>query len=146
MRSDSASLIRTGAVWPGQIARFAVVGVAATLTHVCVALMVTAMTGLPPLLANLAGFSVAVLVSFWGHLRVTFRVPDPQPQHLVRFIILSLVSLAVSSMITAICTRAGGGMGLAMGLVTLIVPGASFLAARLWAFTTVTALQNGVSR
>ena len=139
-------MVQTDAVWLGQIARFAVVGVAATLTHVVVALLVTTMTGLAPLLANLAGFGVAVFVSFWGHLRVTFRVSDPQPQHLFRFIVLSLVSLVVSSLITALCTRAGGGMGLAMGLVTLIVPGASFLAARLWAFTNITGLRNGISR
>lgn len=120
--------------WLDQLARFAVVGVIATLTHVAVALLATYQFALPPLQANLAGFIVAVGVSFQGHLRVTFRVRNPQRYHLYRFMVLSVTSLAISSLITAIGTRNGGDMWLAMVLVALIVPLSSFFVARLWAF------------
>ena len=113
-------------VWLGQLGRFAIVGLAATLTHVAVALS--------PLQANLAGFIVAVALSFQGHLRVTFQVKAPQQYHLYRFVVLSLASLAISSLITAVGTRNGGDMRLVMAFVALIVPVASFFIARLWAF------------
>ena len=120
--------------WLDQLARFAAVGVVATLTHVAVALLATYQFALPPLQANLAGFIVAVGVSFQGHLRVTFRVKNPQRYHLYRFIVLSVTSLAISSLITAIGTRNGGDMWLVMVFVALIVPLSSFFVARLWAF------------
>ena len=122
--------------WPGQLARFAVVGLAATLTHVGVALLATSHGALSPQQANLAGFTAAVGLSFLGHLRVTFRVREPRWCHLRRFVVLSVASLAVSSLITALCIRGGGDMRLAMVLVALVVPAWSFLAARLWAFAT----------
>lgn len=124
---------RHGALF-GQLTRFACVGVAATLTHVLVALAVTWAFDLLPLLANFIGFCVAVFVSFWGHLRVTFRVANPQRRHLFRFSILSLVSLAVSTAITAAMTAFGASMTMAMCAVGIVVPMASFVAARLWAF------------
>nr|WP_309501327.1 GtrA family protein [uncultured Roseovarius sp.] len=130
--------------------RFAIVGGAATLTHVAVALLATYLFALPPLQANLAGFTIAFGVSFKGHLRVTFQVKDPQRYHLYRFAVLSLASLAISSLITAVGTRNGGDMRLVMAFVALIVPVASFFFARLWAFAvpaiTVPDPQYGASQ
>lgn len=137
MRQAALTVLRTGPVWLGQCGRFAIVGMAATLTHVGIALLTTYLFVLSPLQANLAGFILAVGVSFQGHLRVTFRVQNPQWRHLYRFIVLSVTSLAVSSLITAVCTRSGGDMRLAMALVALIVPASSFLAARLWVFAVL---------
>ena len=134
--------------WLGQLARFAVVGVAATITHVAVALLATYQFAIPPLQANLAGFIVAVGVSFQGHLRVTFRVENPQRYHLYRFLVLSVMSLAISSLITAIGVLNGADMRLVMVFVALIVPLSSFFIARLWAFAipaiVVTARQSEV--
>ncbi len=138
MLAVSAWTNRTPSVWLAQLTRFAVVGLLATAIHIAVALMVTSVFSLAPLTANLSGFCAAVAVSFWGHLRVTFRVKEPQRQHFYRFVVLSLASLAVSSLITAIWTSLGGSMVVAMGLVALIVPIMSFLAARLWAFAVLT--------
>lgn len=128
----------TGQGWRVQSLRFAGVGVVATLTHVLVALAASSVLELAPLAANLAGYSVAVMVSFWGHLRVTFKVHDPHVQHLLKFILLATMSLAISSLVTSICTSTGHGIGVAMAAVAVIVPGASFLAARLWVFVPVT--------
>lgn len=121
----------------GQLTRFACVGVAATMTHVLVALVVTWAFAFSPLVANFFGFCVAVFVSFWGHSRVTFRVAIPQRRHLFRFTVLSLVSLGVSSVITVAMTALGASMTMAMVAVGIIVPIVSFLAARLWAFAAI---------
>lgn len=127
----------------GQITRFACVGVAATLTHVGVALAVAWVFVLSPLQANFLGFCVAVLVSYWGHLRVTFRMANPQRRHLFRFSVLSLASLGVSSAITAAVTSFGASMTVAMGAVGVVVPVASFFAARLWAFSEIAIPKTG---
>ena len=134
MRIVTRRLCGPRPVWLDQLARFAIVGVAATMTHVAVALLATYQFALPPLQANLAGFALAVGVSFQGHLRVTFRVKNPQRYHLYRFLVLSVTTLAISSLITAIGTRNGADMRLVMVFVALIVPISSFFVARLWAF------------
>ena len=121
-----------------EMLRFGAVGIVATLTHAVVALLVTAAFDLAPLFANLAGFSLAVILSFLGHLRITFRIQQPHTKHLFRFIALSLLSLGVSSSITALWTQNGGSMNMAMVLVVLIVPPCSYIAARFWAFDKVT--------
>ena len=130
MRSVTRASRWHRSVWLGQLGRFAIVGMAATLIHVAVALLTTYQFALSPLQANLAGF----IVSFQGHLRVTFQVKAPQQYHLYRFVVLSLASLAISSLITAVGTRNGGDMRQVMAFVALIVPAASFFVARLWVF------------
>lgn len=55
----------------GEILRFGVVGVAATLVHYLTALAALALV--PPLQANVIGFLTAVAVSWIGHSRWTFR-------------------------------------------------------------------------
>jgi hypothetical protein len=65
---------------------------------------------------------------------VSFQVKEPHPLHFYRFIMLSFVSLAVSSLITKMVTHSDGDIVTAMILVALIVPCGSFFAGRLWAF------------
>ncbi|SEM90549.1 Putative flippase GtrA (transmembrane translocase of bactoprenol-linked glucose) [Loktanella fryxellensis] len=133
-------------VWLGQARRFAGVGAIATLVHVGVALLATHLLALLPLLANLAGFIAAVAVSYAGHARYTFRVGQPDRRHLRRFMALSLVSLAVSSLVTALWTRNGGQMWQGMALVAATVPAVSFLVSRLWIFTPAPSARSPIVR
>ena len=79
---------------------------------------------------------------------LAFRVENPQRYHLYRFLVLSVMSLAISSLITAIGVLNGADMRLVMVFVALIVPLSSFFIARLWAFAipaiVVTARQSEV--
>lgn len=56
-----------------QAARFIIVGVAATLTDLCVSWLVWRVFGLHETLAAVIGFAVAFWVSYFGHRFFTFR-------------------------------------------------------------------------
>lgn len=118
-----------------QVLRFAGVGVVATAIHIFSALCVKGLFDITALSANFAGFSVAVLVSFIGHAKFTFRVDEPNRQHLRRFLFLSLTSLLISSTITAAATSIGASFAVAMLCVGIVVPAASFLGSKYWAFS-----------
>lgn len=120
-----------------QILRFAGVGILATLVHIATALCVETVLGLPPVIANGAGFVVAFAVSFVGHARFTFRVAHPTPRHMRRFLALSLLSLVLSTLITVAASHIGASFMQAMICVGFIVPVASYLGARFWAFAAV---------
>lgn len=118
-----------------QVVRFGVVGIAATMVHVSMALIVHYRIGLSPNLSNLAGYLSAVLVSFFGQALFTFRVQRLRRYHLGRFIVVSLLAFCASSLITVVITSLGGSFALAMAVVAVAVPVASFLASKLWTFT-----------
>lgn len=118
-----------------QLLRFGGVGGAATLTHVLTALAVQAALPVTAQQANLAGFLVAVLVSYTGHARVTFDAPLRSGPQFLRFLFLSLVGLAASSLTVHVMTAVLGlGFAPAMLAVGLIVPGVTYLAMRFWVF------------
>ncbi len=82
----------------GQLLRFGGVGGAATLVHVLIASLLHAGAGLVPMLANLAGFASAVLLSCIGHARWTFGAGFAGGGQALRFVFVALVGLATSSL------------------------------------------------
>ncbi|WP_424941667.1 GtrA family protein [Aliiroseovarius sp. S253] len=118
-----------------QLVRFAGVGGLATLVHVCVALIANSVFGLDGLVANFSGFIAAVLLSYFGHARITFQTRPDHAQHMPRFLFVSLVGLLTSSSVVWLITeRMGQGFGLSMALVAIAVPLASFFAMKFWVF------------
>lgn len=118
-----------------QFLRFCGVGGLATVVHVLCAMAVSAALSASPQWANLAGFLAAVQVSYFGHARFTFGVALRSAAQMLRFVILSLLSLAVSSgTVWLVTARLGFGFPVAMAAVALIVPLASYLAMRFWVF------------
>jgi putative flippase GtrA len=73
---------------------FAVVGVAATVVHGAVAWLLLAVAG--PLAANAVGFGVALTVTYLGNYFLTFRSEAAHGPTVVRFLVVSAVTLAVS--------------------------------------------------
>lgn len=120
------------------LARFGVVGVAATLVHYGVALAV-AQAGGRLLLANLAGFVVAFAVSFLGHHRWTFRHGGAPARRIgqaaARFLLVSGSSFVFSTVVLA-GLQAQGRLAppVALAIAVLVVPLVNFVAARGWAF------------
>ncbi|MEZ5685841.1 MAG: GtrA family protein [Paracoccaceae bacterium] len=70
-----------------QVFRFAVIGLLATLVHAGVAIAVEASADVPPLWANFLGFSVAVLVSYFGHAHITLRLRPDHGSHFSAFFV-----------------------------------------------------------
>lgn len=115
--------------------RFGGVGGLATLVHVLVALTAEHSLSLSAQQANLAGFLVSVLLSYFGHAHVTFRSGQGSALRFLRFVVVALTGYAVSSLTVALIT---GPLGLpfavAMVAVAMVVPATSFVAMRFWVF------------
>jgi putative flippase GtrA len=117
-----------------RLARFVGIGGLATAVHVAVALACRGLLGLPDLTANLGGVLTAMMVSYFGHLHVTFGVAPAHTTQVPRFLLTSTSALIVSSASVAVVTGAGGSFLLAMALVVVAVPAASYALFHLWVF------------
>ncbi len=88
-----------------------------------------------PQMANLAGYAVAVLVSYTGHALVTFNAPVQSASRFLRFILVSLMGLATSSATVWIVSGVlGQSFPVAMLCVAVAVPVVTYLGMRLWVF------------
>jgi putative flippase GtrA len=120
----------------GEVARFVVVGCLAAATHWTVAVGCVEFLGAPPLLANVAGWLVAFLVSFGGHYRWTFRHhPKLLLKALRRFFLVSASGFLVNECAYAwlLSTTRLPYDGLLAALL-IAVAGLTFVVSRLWAF------------
>jgi putative flippase GtrA len=117
-----------------QLGRFASVGVAATLVHVSAAIAAS-LIGLSPHSANGVGFAAALLLSYFGHAHYTFGADVQHRRHGPRFLASAGIGLTLSAAITQIVSVwLGAPIAIAMGVVALAVPVASFLLYKLWVF------------
>ena len=119
-----------------QGATFAVVGAAASATHVLTALSASAL-GLAALKANFVGYFCAVGVSYFGNARLTFKAPALRRAQFGRFAIVSLLALGLNQAIVWLCVhRLGWKFPYALALVVVVVPAFTFVLSKLWAFRT----------
>lgn len=122
-----------------QAARFAVVGAAATIAHVSIAVLAAERLRTPVLLANALAFAAALLVSYSGNHAWTFRRSGRHGRHFPRFLLVALAGLAANQAIMfAVVTLAGLHYLFGLARVVLIVPSSSFVMSRRWAFTELT--------
>jgi putative flippase GtrA len=122
--------IRTGA-------RFAGVGIIATLTYCGVALLLSnRLVGVPMAWASLAGFAVSLLVSYLGHANFTFRVDKGLHGRFgPRFMAVSVgLAMACSLLAQLIVSRFGVSELYVTAFIAVLYPGASFLLHSVWSF------------
>ena len=118
-----------------QVPLFAIVGAAATLTHVGAALAARELADLTPMVANFAGYAAAVGVSYLGNARFTFRRALWHGPQFMRFVVVSLIGLALTQGLTWLLVERGGWpFEAGLAVVAVAVPALSFLLQRLWAF------------
>ena len=114
---------------------FGVVGITATLTHVSTALLAHDYGGFGPLKANFTGYALAVLVSYFGHARLTFRRAAFRGPQFVRFVATSLAALALNQAIVFIGAHVvDAPFAWALAPAVVVVPVVTFLVSKLWAF------------
>jgi putative flippase GtrA len=115
---------------------FAAVGTVAAAVHWAVAVLAVEQAGVAPAWANPCGWLVALLVSFTGHWRLTFRDRQVHPlRSALRFVALSATAFAVNAAAYGLMLRWGAvryDVGLA--IVLLLVAMLSYLASHHWAF------------
>jgi putative flippase GtrA len=118
-----------------QIAMFVLVGGAATATHLTAALIAHELAHLPPLTSNFCGYCAAVMVSYFGHAILTFGRRVMHGPQFVRFIGTSLSTLALNQGIVYVGVNLLHlPFSLALIPAVILVPIASFVIAKLWAF------------
>lgn len=114
---------------------FIVVGVAATACNYVAALAAQRFGHLGPLAAGLAGYLASVAISYFGNSMLTFRRPPLHGPQFVRFMTISLAGLALNLALVFAGTRLlARPLWQAEIPVVILVPAATFVMAKFWAF------------
>ncbi|GGY03297.1 GtrA family protein [Paludibacterium paludis] len=118
---------------------FGVVGVTAMAVHYLLVTRLFVPAGLTPLLANVAGFLLAFVVSYHGHRHQTFRARHvPHRRALPRFFAVACASFAVNeAMYAALLAHTALDYRAALLIVLVTVAALTFLLGKLWAFAGV---------
>lgn len=118
-----------------QILRFGTIGVAATLTHICIALVLNEAFGVLPVWSNFIAFLTAWPVSYFGNFFWTFQTSMRHQRSLPRFAITAVAGLLLSQLIVWFATDIlGYSLRWALVPAVIIVPALSFLMSRYWVF------------
>lgn len=113
--------------------RFGLVGVANTAVHA--GIVIALMEAFAPLafVANGVAFVFANLMSYALNSRFTFKTPVSFLSYR-RFLLVSLVSLALTLLITSLVEYLGWHYGVGLIMVILVVPVLNYLVMKIWAF------------
>lgn len=120
------------------MARFALVGVAATTAHYLVA--IGSVLYINVYVANFVGYLAAVAISYFGHQRFSFALSPQDVSHreqFPRFLLGSLGGLALSYLVLAIMEDGlGAPHWLSLAAAVCLVPIYTFLVNKLCVFRT----------
>lgn len=118
-----------------QINVFVAVGLAATAGNYVAALAAQRWLGLGPLTAGFAGYVSSAGISYFGNALLTFRRPAIHGPQFARFMAISLAGLAINLGLVFLGTHLfGWPLWRALIPVVLLVPAATFVMAKFWAF------------
>jgi putative flippase GtrA len=126
-----------------QYARFGIVGLSATIVHSVLYLLLGGPVGISPLIANVLAFSVAVLVSYFGHFQWTFRDESGagaaevslMKDQLPRFVIVAVIGLILNSLaVYSVVDVMGSAYGYALIPMVTLVPVVVFALSKIWVF------------
>lgn len=128
-----------------QCVSFGLVGILATATHATAFLTLIEFANLPPLGANFGAFSIAILVSFFGHFHWTFRQQTSRSQSwatqrmaLLRFVMVALTGLMLNSLaVFLVIDVFGWPYQVALLFMVGVVPGVIFALSKFWAFSPI---------
>lgn len=119
----------------GQVSRFTVVGILATLTYFVVANALIFTTKTDAKIASLSAYVAGMAVSFFGQSRFTFRISSTRFGHIWRFVVLSVLGLLVSYFSVPFVERVLGMHASWATLLTMVlVPLLSFILMKFWVF------------
>lgn len=125
----------------GQVAKFGIVGVVTTATHVLVLSGLVELAEMEPILANTVAFLVSFAISFVGHFLWTFGGTDSGRMRrwhaaLPRFLIVAVLGFLLNSLIVfSIVNVMSLSYRYAIVLIVTVVPVCTFVLSRYWAFT-----------
>ena len=119
---------------------FALVGAASTGINYVAALAAQHLLGLAPVPSGVVGYIASVGLSYFGNSLLTFRRPAIHGPQFARFAAISLVGLAINLGLVFFGAHVmGWPLWEALIPVVLIVPAATFVMSKFWAFAEVEA-------
>jgi putative flippase GtrA len=114
---------------------FLIVGLAATATNYVAAVGAAQVWKLGSIVAAVVGYLASVAISYFGNSWLTFRRPPLHGPQFARFMAISLAGLAVNLGVVFVGTRIlNWPFRLAEIPVVILVPAATFVMAKFWAF------------
>jgi putative flippase GtrA len=119
-----------------RIMLFVAVGCCAAAVHWGTVVWLVERYGWPPLLANLLAWCVALVVSFFGHYRLTFRDQNALMATAARrFVLVSGFGFLLNEMAYALLLQFGQrGYAFKLAAVLVAVAGLTYVLSRHWAF------------
>jgi putative flippase GtrA len=118
-----------------EVLRFGAVGIAATLTHVAIVLVLVEGGLARPFSANVVAFAAAVFVTYFGNHAWTFRLAGGHARHFPRFLPVALSGLALNQAIVYLIVDVlAWDYRISLALVVTVVPAITFVLNRQWAF------------
>jgi putative flippase GtrA len=118
-----------------RLVRFGIVGAVAAATHFFVTIGFVSLGGWRPQLANVAGYAVALAVSYLGQALWTFGQSGVNAVDFTKFAATSLTGFAANALTYASLLRwTGLDYRLALALVLLLVAMLTFLSLNHWVF------------
>lgn len=116
--------------------RFALVGGAATLTHLVMAQVSLAAGFATAAQANVAGFLLAFLVGLLGHYYFTFAQQGSLTRATWRYSVIAVAGFLVNATVLFVLMRVNRiDEAVSLAIAITIVPAGTFIASRLWGFT-----------
>ena len=111
------------------------VGGIATLLHVAIALTLNSVIGMTPLWSNSIAVFCAWVVSYSLNWQWTFAAVSPHRTSMPRFLAISVAGFGLNqALVYAFAVKLGWPFWIALVPVVLIVPLASYVASKVWAF------------
>lgn len=114
--------------------RFGLVGVTNTAVHAGIVVTLMELFAPPAFAANGVAFMFANVMSYILNSRFTFRTPASFLGYR-RFLLVSLVSLALTLAITSLVEFLGWHYAVGLLMVIFVVPVLNYMVMKLWAFT-----------
>ncbi|MDP4651576.1 MAG: GtrA family protein [Haliea sp.] len=117
------------------LARFGIVGIAATTTHIVTVSILLHNTQLAPIASNTLAFLAAMGISFLGNLTWTFHLTGQTRQALRRFLVVSITAYAANTfLLSRILINEWFTAQWAAIFAAMVIPIITYLASRFWIF------------
>ena len=116
-------------------ARFGIVGLIATALHVAVAWTLNHVAGAGPYAANAMAWMIAFVFAYLGHFYWTFGRSGNHRRHQLRFTVVSAAGFGMNNVVIwLVVDQLGLSFDVALVAILVVVPPASWVLSRLWAF------------
>lgn len=117
-----------------QISKFAIIGIAATLTHVAIYALLYSQYNIYAQLANIIAWGFALVVSYTGQKHWTFKEQKHPKHEKLRFIICSLLSLVINAGFAHLFSTVYEQWLLSVLCMFFITPALTFILMKFWVF------------